>query len=213
MRRVCLMLALCLTGCETTLEERARDYNNDGIHLFQHGNYGGARESFQAALVLKPEDADLFFNIGQCYERQGDTAKAERYYNDCLQRLPNHAACRFALAGLMVRDGRLSESARMTADWLIREPKRADPYALDGFLWHQAGDLPRAQGRLQQALEIEPGNVRALTEMALLYEALHRPERAVVLYERVLVREPSNPEVTRRLNGLLTNGAGRPQPE
>ncbi|MBY0526968.1 MAG: tetratricopeptide repeat protein [Gemmataceae bacterium] len=208
------ILLLCLVaGCETTQEERARNYNQDGVQLFKGGSYGPACESFQAALTLKPEDADLLYNIAECHAHQGDAARAERYYNECLQKSPNHVACRFALAALLVRNGRLPEAARMANDWLAREPKRADPYALDGFLWHQAGDLPRAQGRLQQALVLDPQNVRALTELALIYEAMQRPDRAVVLYERILVREPNNNDIIRRLNELQAKGTGRPRPE
>jgi hypothetical protein len=52
-----------------------------------------------------------------------------------------------------------------------------------------------------------------LTELGLIYEEMNRPDRAVVLYEQVLVRDPNQSEVTRRLNALLAKGAGRPQPE
>jgi len=99
------------------------------------------------------------------------------------------------------------------ADWLNREPAKADPYALDGWYYHQAGDVPRAQARLQQALERDPHNQRALIEMGLLYEAMQRPERAAAIYERVIDDDPQQPEVKKRLEGLLTKGAGKPAPE
>src|SRR5438067_5478063 len=79
----CLALAFCLEGCESASQERLRDYNQDGIYLFQRGDYAAARESFQAALTLKPEDPGLLYNIGECYDRLGDTAKAERSYRQC----------------------------------------------------------------------------------------------------------------------------------
>jgi Flp pilus assembly protein TadD len=101
----------------------------------------------------------------------------------------------------------------MVEDWLIHQPRLAAAYALDGWLWHQSGDLPRAQARLQQALELDPHDVTALTELALVYEDLHRPERAVVLYERVLALDARQPQVENRLHVLLAKGAGRPQPD
>ena len=192
MRPACgiVVLVLCLGGCTSGVPERVRDYNEDGVYLFQRGEYLQARESFAAALALKADDAGLLFNIGECYDNLGDTARAEKYYNECLLRDPNDADGRHALAGMLVRLGRREEATRMVEGWLAREPQRAAAYAEDGWLWLQAGDLPRAQARLQQALELDPHEPRAQIELARLYEQMHRPDRAAALYERVLQRNP-----------------------
>jgi hypothetical protein len=44
-------------------------------------------------------------------------------------------------------------------------------------------------------------------------EALRRPERALVLYERALEVNPHQPEVTQRLMRLQSQGVQRPKPE
>lgn len=208
-----LALAVGLGGCESASQERLRAYNEDGVYLFQRGDYGAARESFQAALGLKPDDPALLYNVAECYDRLGDTAKAERYYSQCLLQAPNHADCRHALASMLVRAGRKDDATHLIEDWLAREPRLAAAYAEDGWLWHQAGDLPRAQARLQQALELDPHDRRALVELALVYEAMQRPDRAVALYERVLERDPHQVEIAKRLNRLRAQGAGQPQPD
>src|SRR6266404_1655979 len=208
-----LALALGLQGCESASQERLRDYNPDGLYLFQRGDYAAARESFQAALTLKPNDPGLLYNVGECYDRLGDPAKAERSYNECLVQTPNHTDCRHALASMLVRVGRKEDATRLVEDWLAREPRLAAAYAEDGWLWHQAGDLPRAQTRLQQALELDPHEPRALVGLALVYEAMQRPDRAAALYERVLERDPHQVEVARRLNRLRSQGAHQPQPD
>jgi Tfp pilus assembly protein PilF len=207
------VLGVALGGCVSTEQERAQDYNEDGVYLYRRGDYMGARESFKAALALQPEDAGLLFNVGECYDRLGKTAKAEQYYNECLKRSPNHASCRHALTALLVGAGRRPEAERMVADWMAREPKLAMPYAEDGWLQHEAGNLPQAQARLQQALEFDPHDNRTLTELALVYEEMNRPDRALVLYERALERDPHQPELTERVNFLLAKGAGRPHPD
>src|SRR5215472_11506502 len=93
-------MVLCLGGCGPSVQESVRTYNEDGVYLFDQGEYGGARESFQAALALQPENAGLLYNIGECYDRQGQKDKAEDFYNKCLQRDASHARCRHALAVL-----------------------------------------------------------------------------------------------------------------
>ena len=76
-----------------------------------------------------------------------------------------------------------------------------------------ASVLPRAQGRLEQALELDPHDSRTLVELARVYEAMKRPDRAVALYERVLERNPKQTEVTKRLKALQSQGTGQPQPD
>jgi tetratricopeptide (TPR) repeat protein len=207
-------LVLCLAGCiATEKDELARTYNEDGVDLFQHGDFGHARESFQAALAIHPDDAALLYNLGECYDRLGNMAQAESSYNQCLTRAPNHAACRHSLAVLLVRAHRGDEATRMVQDWLAHQPKLAAAYAEDGWLWRQLGDLPRAQARLHQALDLDPHEPRALIELALVYEAMDRPARALVLYERVLSQDPHQAFVVKRINALQAQGAGRPHPE
>src|SRR5437870_2325452 len=110
--RSSLGLMLCLAGCVQPAQERFRDYNEDGVSLFERGDYSAARDSFLAAQGLQPEDAALYYNLGQCCDHLGDAAQAERYYNECLQRTPNHADCRHAFDSLLVRTGRRDEAVR-----------------------------------------------------------------------------------------------------
>jgi Flp pilus assembly protein TadD len=206
-------MAFGLAGCSTAVDERFQDYNADGVQLFRQGNFGDAQESFQAALALKPEDPAVLFNLGECYARLGDGARAEQRYHDCLQRAPNHVPCRHALALLLVQQNRQAEAGKMIEEWMAHEPKLAAAYAEDGWFWRHAGDLPRAQARLQQALEFDPHDSRGLTELAQIYETMQRPERALALYERALEFTPNQPDLTNRINALLAKGAGRPRPD
>ena len=62
-------------------------------------------------------------------------------------------------------------------------------------------------------LQLDPHDPRALIEMAQVYEEMSRPDRALVLYERALERDPHQDDVTARVNFLLAKGARRPQPD
>jgi Flp pilus assembly protein TadD len=208
-----LGVVLAAAGCTPTARDRVRAYNADGVYLFQRGEYVQARDTFRTALELTPEDANLRYNLGQCYERLGDEGRAEKTYKECLERAADHAEARHALCVLLVRQKRREEAVRMVEEWLARRPRLGAAYAEDGWLWHQAGDLPRAQSRLQQALQLDPHNGLALTELGLVYEELRRPDRALSLYERSLDANPNQPDVVRRVNRLRSAGTPYPRPD
>jgi tetratricopeptide (TPR) repeat protein len=96
--------------------------------------------------------------------------------------------------------------------WLAREPKLAEAYALDGWRLRQDGQLEEAEGRLQQALHLDPHNVRALVELGRLFEHTEFPERALVLYEWALRVSPKDEEIAERVNLLRRKGVGKPKP-
>lgn len=213
MKRSLFVAVIIITGCLPTTSDRIRQYTEDGVYLFGRGEFEGARDSFHEVLKLTPEDANIHYNIAQCYDRQGSLPLAEKAYHECLQRNANHAECRHALHVLLYRTGRQPLANQMIAEWLAAEPKLAAPYAEDGWRLRQENNLPEAQGRLHQALNIEPQNVRALTELGIVYEKLERPDRALVLYERVLTREPGQLEVQDRINALKSKKVKQPLPD
>jgi tetratricopeptide (TPR) repeat protein len=213
-RKAILAVSLLgMAGCVDTGHEKLLQYNQDGRTLFEKGSYDHSREMFEAALAIKPGDANVVYNLGRCHERMGQTDRAEARYTECLRIAPDHAECRHALTELLITHGRRDEAVQMAESWLKSRPDLAAPYALDGWLWHQFGDLPRAQGRLQQALERDSRNTHALNELALVYEDMHRPDRALALYERSLDYKPEQPEVKARLMSLKSSGAGTPRPD
>jgi tetratricopeptide (TPR) repeat protein len=206
-------LALVLAGCAQTVQERVRELNDDGVRLYRTGAYVQACQSFQDALDLKPGDANLQFNIGQCHDHLREPAKAEAAYRLCLQASPNHAECRHALALLMWQQDRRQETTRMIEDWLGNQPNLAAAQAENGWLWHQLGDVPRARARLVLALRLDPHNNLALTELAQIYEGLDRLDRAAYLYQQVLKYHPEQPDIVFRLSALKAQGAGPPKPD
>jgi tetratricopeptide (TPR) repeat protein len=202
-----------LSGCVDANQERMQQLHEDGQLLFKKGDYDNARQSFEAALKIQPDDPALLYNIGQCHDRVGDAAKAEKDYKDLIEAYPNHAPGRHALAVLLLRQGRRKEVDDMIEGWLAREPQRADAYVEDGWRLRQDGDLLQAQARLQQALDLEPRHVRALVEMAILYEIMERPSRALALYERALKLDPQHPGVAEHADKLRARGVTRPLPD
>lgn len=206
----CLLLAGCAT---TSSSERMQIYNDDGIYLFAQGQFQPALECFELALTLEPNDAGLLYNAGQCHDRLGHRESAEKYYLEALQRSAKHVDARHAYVALLYRTGRTDQANQLIDEWLHQQPDVADAYALDAWRLRKQNAIPQAHGRLQQALAIDPHHSRALTEMAIIYEQTGMPDRALVIYERILARDPRQYEVAQHLNELRAKGIKRPLPE
>jgi tetratricopeptide (TPR) repeat protein len=216
LRPLLAMFALLLPlagGCETEKQQRFREYTDDGVHLYQRGDYVGAREQFEVALPLGPKDANLLCNLGQCYDRLNHPDQAENYYKQCLDVNANHAECRHALAVLLYRNGRRAEADQMIQGWLASQPELGAAYAEEGWRLRHSGEYQLAIGRFQQALHYEPRNQRAMLELGQLYEEQQRPEFALTMYSRALELNPQQPELKERINLLKAKGTGKPLPD
>lgn len=206
----CLLLAGCAT---TATSERVQVYNDDGVYLFAQGQYRPALECFELALTLQPNDAGLLFNAGQCHDRLGQRDIAEKYYLESLQHSAKHVEARQAYVALLHKTGRADKANQLIDEWLQQQPDLADVYVLDAWRLRQQNAIPQAHGRLQQALALDPHHSRALTELAIIYEQTGMPDRAYVLYERILARDARQYEIAQRLEQLRAKGVSRPLPE
>jgi Flp pilus assembly protein TadD len=205
------MLLIVLAGCDTTTQERLRLYNEDGIHQFSQGNFRDARDSFEQAHLLRPDDPVLLFNLGQTQDRLGQTQQAEQCYQEALRRDGNYADAQHAYANLLCRTGKKDDAHRLIAQWTAGSDK-ADALILQAWKLRQEKAYPAAYDKLQQALNLEPHNPRALTELGILYEKMNLPEYSYVLYERALKVNPNLFEVRERLDYLKSRGVARPAP-
>jgi Tfp pilus assembly protein PilF len=208
------LVALAVAACATTGgEDRLRVYTEGGVQLFHNGKYPEARDTFRAAIALKPDEPNLLYNLGQCHERLGQPKTAEETYLTCLRSAPNHPEGWHAITVLLVSGGRRDEAVRRVRDWMCREPKLGAPRAELGWLYGQDGDLHNAQWQLRDALAVDPNNLLALTELARLCEMKDRKDRALSLYQRALRVNPDQPELVRRVSLLRNQGVGPPRPD
>jgi tetratricopeptide (TPR) repeat protein len=200
-------------SCAPTAQDRGRDLTRDGLDLYRQGAFADARDTFRAALAFRPDDAELLFHLARCSDRMGLAEEAERQYRECLERDGDHGEGRHALTVLLVKRGRRGEAVKMAEDWLRASPDRAGPYALDGYLRAEQGDLISARARFQQALDRDPLDARANVELGRVFEKLDRPDRALLLYERSLEVNADQPEVRQRAQALRKQGTRPPQPD
>lgn len=204
-------MLLGLTGCG---EFAAQGRNSEGVRLFQQARYPEAMQQFQQATYDDPGDADAYYNMAATYHRTGklerrqaDLEQAERYYNQCLDRHPNHAECYRGLAVLLAEQGRKDDAFRLVEGWVMRQPCSADAKIELARLNDEFGNRQVAKDQLVEALAIEPENARALAALGKIREDAGDRAQALANYQRSYLRDNRQPEIAARIAALQVAAA------
>jgi len=196
----------------------AQARNAEGVRLYQQCRYQDALREFQEAIYADPKNADGYYNLAAAHHQMGirercasDLKQAEKYYNDCLDRDPNHVDCHRGLAVLLAEQGRRAEAFRLLQGWVDRRPDSADAKVELARLHEEFGNRLAARDYLVEALQVQPDNPRALTALGKLREDAGELAQALANYERSLARDNRQPQVAARVKslqtGLATGGA------
>jgi tetratricopeptide (TPR) repeat protein len=206
------VLAACLLGsflgCEGMV---AQSRNSDGVQLYQQARYSEALREFQEATYADPTSPEAYYNIAATYHRvgrldhrQSDLDQAEMYYNQCLDREPNHTDCYRGLAVLLVEEGRKDDARRLLEGWSQRSPNVADAKIELARLNEEFGNRPAAKEHLLEALAIQRDNPRALAALGKIREESGETSQALADYQRSLQYDNRQPQVAARISALQT---------
>jgi tetratricopeptide (TPR) repeat protein len=197
---------LALTGCG---EFMSQQQNASGVRLYQQAQYAEALREFQEATYSNPRDGDGYYNQAATYHRMGrqnrcdsDLKLAEKYYNDCLDRNPNHSECYRGLAVLLAERGDKDAAFRLVQGWADREPKSADAKVELARLYEEFGNRQAAQNSLCEAIEAQPDNARALTALAKMRDDAGDKAQALANYQQSLSHDSRQPYVASRIAAL-----------
>lgn len=83
-----------------TFPKSALDLSRRGREKFDLGDYGGAISDFNEAMLLNPNDADVYFNRGLVLFKLEDTLGAISDFDHALILNPRHAMAYFHRAGV-----------------------------------------------------------------------------------------------------------------
>ena len=69
-------------------------FNNYGLFLLEHNRATEAREKFQRAINLNPDNVQGFVGIGEAFRQAGDMRSAQAWYGKALRMDPNQPVAR-----------------------------------------------------------------------------------------------------------------------
>lgn len=208
--RLVVLLAF-LPGCRMAADGQ----NQQGVRLFQQGQFQPAMQKFQQALTTDPQNADAYYNMAASMHSIGSQkkdnkmlAQAESLYNQCLDIDENHVDCHRGLAVLLKETGRSDRSFALLKNWVNAQPNLADARVELARAYEEAGDLETAKLHLNHAVGLDQTNYRAWAALGHIREETGDFEQALTNYQRALDLNHFQSGVAERVAALTRNARG-----
>jgi Tfp pilus assembly protein PilF len=189
------VLALAASGCSTPtvrVEEEAtvsesRAKRDLGVDYLSSRRTAMAIRELKASLEMDPSDPETHLWLAEAYRRKGQTAIAEGYLYDAVERAADRddarteQKARLSLSALLAQMGRYEDSLEqceaLAADPTFSTPWR--PLTNCGWALMQLGRYAEARTKLDEALDFFPRFGPALLNLGIL-EAKEGHQRAAV---------------------------------
>ncbi len=169
---------------DAEIRKRARARTDLAAGYLRNGQYAVALEETRRAVSIDPGFADAYGMLGLIYMGLGERAQAEENFQRSLKLEPTSPDLNNNYGWYLCQTGREPEAMayfqRALADPLYSTPEKANQNA--GICYLQIKDYPSAERYLRRAFEIDASNASTKYELARLYLATGKIDRAEFYY-------------------------------
>lgn len=158
--------------------------DNLGAELIKEGKIEAARERFQTAININPEDPFSQLDIGVCDKKMGNVQSAAQHYQAALKLSvePNLRLTAFSNLGSLYRMAHNYQAARANYDAALRiNPENGMTLIGLGLLAHMTGDAAGAVNYYSRGLALEPSDVGYVLLARALQAAGRKSESSAAL--------------------------------
>jgi tetratricopeptide (TPR) repeat protein len=180
-----------------------------GVEQFDAGRYEEALESFLAAVVANPRDADALFDVGATYEKLGRYLEAAAAYKNALELRPAYAKARARLCASLIASDQFWQGVAACSRALRADAGDPELFAAYGRAFAGAGLYDQAAEAYRMAIRLRPLVAEYHFALGLAHERLGEYRDALDSLARAARLAPSSSEaktvyarVTAELSGL-----------
>lgn len=155
-------------------------WNNYGIGLLDAVQYEAAVEAFQHVAALRPDYADAYTNMAVVeisWERYND---AKPHLAKALELLPGDPRALYYRALVERNAGKVQEAIDDLQAMLAKYPLAKDGLRELGFSYYQQHDYPKARDEYEKLQAIDPDDLAAHYQLAILYRRLGEKQKGAV---------------------------------
>jgi Tfp pilus assembly protein PilF len=146
--------------------------------------------SYERALALNPDMAELHGNLGNALQAQKKLAEAEASYERALALNPEYADAFYNLGNLRQAQENLDQAAGCYERALALKPDLPEAHYNLGITRQTLGDLEAAAACFKRALALRPGYAEAHYNLACVLQSLGRLQEALERYRKSVELKP-----------------------
>jgi tetratricopeptide (TPR) repeat protein len=161
-----------------------------------------AIQHYKEALRLDPSASIIFEELTDLYIQTGRLREATAQAEDMLKQNPENLDARRMLGRIYTRalgdnssgkidEGNLKRAIEQYQKITEKEPKDADSWVMLGRLYRVSNDSPAAEKAFKAAIQADPDNEDALTQMAVMYAELGDSKRAIEMLQSATSKSPN----------------------
>ncbi|MES2913261.1 MAG: hypothetical protein V4718_17850 [Pseudomonadota bacterium] len=148
---------------------------------------------------------------GSRLHHEGDLPQALIAFEEALQALPGNLDACSATATMLSLLGRPAAAYRLLLEVETGLMATADGAANLAIAAESCGDMPKAYSAYEQALQIDPGNLRALTNVGLISASLSQWDMAIACARKCVAMQPADLNHRQTLSDVLTSARRYPE--
>jgi tetratricopeptide (TPR) repeat protein len=155
-------------------------WNNYGIALLDALQYQASVQAFEQVAALRPDYADAYTNMAvveTAWERYDD---ARPNLAKALALLPGDPRALYYRAIVERQAGQVSEAIADLKAALDQYPRSKDALRELGFSYYQQHDYPQARGAYERLQAVDPDDLAAHYQLAILYRRLGEKQKAAI---------------------------------
>ena len=171
-----------------------------GIAWYRSGDFPQAIASFNAAILLDPDDAEAYDIRGNAWDEMGAFESALADYDEAIRIDPNNPAVFRDRAVMWQHKGEF-DKALIDLDRGIRFSfSDARMYCDRGLVWYEKGHHDRAIADFNQAIKLDPNSAAACIKRGLILHCNSKFKLASASVNQVIRVDPSILNALRRAN-------------
>jgi tetratricopeptide (TPR) repeat protein len=174
-----------------------------GNQLDGAGRLPEAMQEYEAALRMKPNQADAHSNYGNILRNVGRLSEAIEECQTAVRLNPGLAGAHNNLANALLDEGRTVEAIEHYREAIRLKPDEAKTHYNLGNAWLKAGRSPEAIREYETALRIDPTDAEAHYNLGNTFLGAEKISSAIAEYQAALHYRPEYVEVRNNLGNAL----------